>query len=78
MFESNPRISVIMPVYKAERYLHKSIDCILNQTFQDLELLLVDDGSPDALSVICKSLYGKIHECIGSLLIDLTPIMGAQ
>lgn len=59
MFESNPRISVIMPVYKAERYLHKSIDCILNQTFQDLELLLVDDGSPDASGRICDEYAAK-------------------
>lgn len=59
MFESNPLISVIMPVYKAERYLHKSIDCILNQTFQDLELLLVDDGSPDASGRICDEYAAK-------------------
>ena len=40
-------ISVIVPIYKAENYLHKCIDSILAQTFQDFQLILVDDGSPD-------------------------------
>ena len=41
------KISVITPVYKVEKYLHKCIDSILNQTFEDFELFIVDDGSPD-------------------------------
>ena len=41
------KISVITPVYKVEKYLKKCIDSILNQTFTDFELLIVDDGSPD-------------------------------
>lgn len=41
------RISVIMPVYKVENYLRKCVDSILNQTFLDFELFIVDDGSPD-------------------------------
>ena len=42
------RISVIVPVYKVEKYLHRCIDSILNQTFTDFELIVVDDGSPDS------------------------------
>ena len=42
-----PEISVIVPVYKAEAFLKKCADSVLTQTFTDLELLLVEDGSPD-------------------------------
>lgn len=42
-----PKISVIVPVYKVEKYIHKCVDSILNQTFSDIEVILVDDGTPD-------------------------------
>ena len=48
-----PTISVIVPVYNAEKYLHTCVDSILNQTFSDFELILVDDGSPDRCGSIC-------------------------
>ena len=48
-----PIISIIVPVYKVEQYLSRCIDSILNQTFQDFELILVDDGSPDNCGEIC-------------------------
>ena len=48
-----PKVSVIVPVYKAEKYLHRCVDSILAQTFIDFELLLVDDGSPDCSGDIC-------------------------
>ncbi len=48
-----PAISVIVPVYKTEQYLHRCVDSILNQTFSDFELILVDDGSPDNCPAIC-------------------------
>ncbi len=50
-----PEISVIVPVYKAERFLAACIDSILAQTFSDLEILLVDDGSPDGCGAICDA-----------------------
>lgn len=49
----NPKISVIVPVYKVEQYLPQCIDSILAQTFTDFELLLIDDGSPDNSGRIC-------------------------
>lgn len=48
-----PLLSIIVPVYRAERFLHKCIDSILNQSLSDLELILVDDGSPDGSGEIC-------------------------
>ena len=41
------KFSVILPIYKVEKYLHECVDSILNQTFTDFEVILVDDGSPD-------------------------------
>ena len=53
-----PKVSVIVPVYKAEKYLHRCVDSILSQTFTDWELLLIDDGSPDRSGEICDE-YAK-------------------
>ena len=46
-------ISVIVPIYKVEKYLRRCVDSILNQSFTDFELLLIDDGSPDHCPQIC-------------------------
>ena len=51
-----PEISVIVPVYRAEAFLRKCTDSILNQSFQDLELLLIDDGSPDNSGALCDQI----------------------
>ena len=48
-----PKISVIVPVYNAEKWLHCCIDSVLAQTYTDFELLLVDDGSTDRSGKIC-------------------------
>lgn len=50
---TNPKISVIVPVYNVEKYLHRCIDSILAQTFTDFELLLINDGSKDNSGIIC-------------------------
>jgi len=42
-----PKISVIVPIYKVEPYLRNCLDSIVNQTYRNLEIILVDDGSPD-------------------------------
>lgn len=48
-----PKVSVIVPVYNAEKYLQECVDSILNQTIKDIEVILVDDGSTDTSPVIC-------------------------
>lgn len=56
-----PKVSVIVPVYNVEAYLNRCIDSILNQTFWDFELILVDDGSTDKSGAICDA-YKKMDE----------------
>lgn len=68
-----PEISVIVPVYKVEKYIRKCVDSILAQTFTDFELWLVDDGSPDNCGEICDEYAEKdervkvIHKKNGGL-----------
>ncbi len=45
--------SIVVPIYKVEKYLNQCVDAILNQTFKDFEVILVDDGSPDNCPAIC-------------------------
>ncbi len=59
----NDLISVIVPVYKVEKYIHKCVDSICNQTYANLEIILVDDGSPDSCGEICDE-YAKKDERI--------------
>ena len=56
---TEPRISVIIPVYKCEKYLENCVNSILNQIFSDFEIILVDDGSPDNSGIICDRLAEK-------------------
>ncbi len=48
-------VSVVIPVYNVEKYLNNTIDCVLNQTYKDYELLLIDDGSTDSSGKICDT-----------------------
>lgn len=54
-----PFLSVIVPVYKVEPYLRQCLDSILGQTFKDMEIILVDDGSPDSCPAICDEYAEK-------------------
>ena len=69
----NSLISVIVPIYKVEKYLRKCIESILSQTYTNLEIILVDDGSPDKCGEICDEYEKKdsrikvIHKKNGGL-----------
>lgn len=54
----NELISVIVPVYNVEKYSERCIESIINQTYKNLEIILVDDGSPDTCPMICDE-YAK-------------------
>ncbi|MEY8255893.1 glycosyltransferase family 2 protein [Clostridium perfringens] len=56
-------ISVVIPVYKVEKYLKRCIDSVINQTYEKLEIILIDDGSPDNCGNICDY-YSKIDDRI--------------
>lgn len=69
----HPLISIIIPIYKVEPYLRRCLDSIVNQTYTNLEIILVDDGSPDACPQICDEYAAKdkrivvIHKQNGGL-----------
>ncbi|MCI7489041.1 MAG: glycosyltransferase, partial [Oscillospiraceae bacterium] len=50
---NKPLVGVIVPVYKVEKYLDKCIESIVGQTYENLEIILVDDGSPDNCPAMC-------------------------
>ena len=60
---NNPLITVIVPIYNVEVYLRKCLDSILAQTYKNLEIILVDDGSPDGCPAICDE-YAEIDKRI--------------
>ena len=68
-----PKINVIVPVYKVMPFIHRCVDSILAQSFNDFELILVDDGSPDKCGAICDEYAAKdnrihvIHQKNGGL-----------
>lgn len=69
----NPLISIIVPIYKVEQYLPRCVDSIINQTYRNLEIILVDDGSPDLCGKICDEYTSRdkrikvVHKTNGGL-----------
>lgn len=72
--DQNPKVSVIVPIYMIERYLPKCIESLVNQTYQNLEIILVDDGSSDDCPSICDEFARKdarirvVHKQNGGLV----------
>lgn len=58
-----PLISILIPVYNVEQYLCRCVDSVLSQSFPDIEIILIDDGSPDGCGVICDT-YAEKNDCI--------------
>lgn len=58
MNDDMPLVSVVMPIYNVEKYLPECLDSVINQTYKNLEIILVDDGSPDNCGKICDE-YSK-------------------
>ena len=56
---SSVKLSAIAPIYNVEEYLPRAIESILNQTYKNLEIILVDDGATDHCGLICDE-YAKI------------------
>ncbi len=57
--KNDPVISIVVPIYKVEKYLPRCLDSIMEQTFDDFEVLMIDDGSPDNCAVICREYEKK-------------------
>lgn len=68
-----PKVSIVVPVYKTEKYLQRCVDSILVQTLTDIEIILVDDGSPDNCPSLCDEIASKesrvrvVHKTNGGL-----------
>ena len=62
--EIDNKISVILPVYNSEEYIRESITSILNQTYKNFELIIIDDGSTDNSKEICKNFSKKDNRII--------------
>lgn len=63
------KVSVIVPVYNTEKFLHRCVDSLLNQTLEDIEIILVDDGSKDSSPAICDD-YAEKHDNITVLHLE--------
>ena len=80
MIEMMEKISVIVPVYMSELYLEKCLDSIVQQTYQNLEIILINDGSTDGSAAICQRYQNQdervksiIKETVEFLLVAIVP-----
>ena len=53
------KISIIVPIYNAKKYIERTVNCLINQTYHNLEIILVDDGSTDGSSILCDKYKKK-------------------
>lgn len=64
MGDRQVKVSVLVPIYKVEKYLHRCLDSVISQNFQDYELVLVDDGSPDNCPAICDKYQSRYPDIV--------------
>ena len=65
-----PKVSIIVPIYKVERYLDRCMNSLLNQTLHDIEIILVDDGSPDNCVDCQPQIVQKLFSQTGRLKLN--------
>lgn len=70
-------VSVIVPIYNVEKYLKRCVDSIRNQTYQQIEILLIDDGSPDGCPLLCEK-YARMDPRIRAIHQKNTGLGGAR
>jgi glycosyltransferase involved in cell wall biosynthesis len=73
----NPKISIIVPIYNAERFLYKCLDSIINQKYKNIEIILVNDGSSDKSGEICNK-YADVDNRIQVLHIENQGVSNAR
>ena len=59
----NPLVSIVIPVYNTETFLEKTVESVLQQTYSNKQIILVDDGSPDNSPLLCDVLAEK-YDCV--------------
>ena len=70
----DPKVSIIVPIYKVEKYLNNCVETLVGQTYKNIEIVLIDDGSPDNCPQICDEWAKKdsrikvIHKKNGGLM----------
>ena len=61
MLRMSEKVSIVVPIYNSEKYLKKCIDSIINQTYANIEIILINDGSTDNSAYICEYYSKKIR-----------------
>ncbi len=72
------KVSIVIPIYNAEKYLINCINSILNQTYKNIEILLVDDGSNDGSKKICEQYQEKDEGILGPFFWRTTEVSTAR
>ena len=62
MEELMVKVSIVIPVYNAEKYIDRCVDCLLNQTLKDIEVIFVDDGSTDNSGLLLEQWCNKVPD----------------